>query len=198
MRYIFVLVFFIIGNFSFIRAQVLVSDFNNKKFINNLGGMFGWFDFDPNDKDAYCRVKFIKDKELHFKGNFLRVDYDVFSKKTAFNGLWFKLKSLNLKPYKNLMFRIKGDVYKGIPDTFKIELKAKGKVVYFIFKNDNKEDYGKIGLKWSFIKIPLVKFKHQSGYFDFSSVDELVFVFEDSRMKVKEGRIYLDDIMFVK
>ncbi len=195
MKFILIFLFLTVNLYS--QKYILVSDFNNKRLINNLGGMFGWFDFNPKDKNAYCKIKFIKDKELHFKGNFLRVDYDVFSPKIAFNGLWFKLKSLDIRDYKSLRFRIKGGIYRGIPDKFKIELKSGGKKIYFIFDNE-KSEYGKIMTKWSFITIPLVKFKHEAGYFNMGKVDELVFVFEDNRMNVKEGRIYLDDIVFVK
>ena len=132
--FIILLSFPIFLNASFVDKNhpFLLANFDNGKNISSINAPFGHFDFNPDEKEAYCRLKFIKDDDLHKKGYHLQIDYDVFSTQPAFNGVWFKLDGMDFSIFKELKIKIKGDCEKDFNDKFKIELKSGNEKVEYI------------------------------------------------------------------
>jgi hypothetical protein len=167
---------------------LVVADFDSGTKPNNIGGDFGAWDKDPMDFTQTCIESFNTTETRTGKGFCMRIDYDVDSPNTAYNGFWMKLNGTDVSAYKTLSFWVKGDKKRGFTPLFKIEL-----------KNNKGEDgrYYVTGVtdKWQKIEIPLTKI---AGISDFKNMKEFVIVFEDWRSPVKEGTIYLDDVAFEK
>lgn len=174
-------------SFNLYSSKILINFDTGLK--NNFNGNCGTFDFKPDDPEAYCRIKLINDTDHHNKGYYLQIDYDVFSSQPAFNGVWFQLNRADLTPYNRIEMAIRGDPDKGFTDRFKIEFKSGNAKAYYILKG--------ITEKWKKFSIPFLEFNRESGNFSWERVDEMVFVFEDWRIAVKEGRLYIDDIKFI-
>ena len=166
-------------------ANILVADFNAGNKPNKLGGDFGSWDKDPNDKTQYCNMSFDDKVARGGKGYSLSLDYKVDSPNPAYNGIWMKLNGLDASKFTNLVFYIKGNPGKKFTDRFKIELK-------------NKNEVGKcmvtgITSDWQKITIPLKDIKDIT---DLSSLTEFVIVFDDINATEKTGSINIDDICF--
>jgi hypothetical protein len=175
-------------SFSNTKPYVLF-DFDNRKPMNSAGGQSGVFDFDPNNADAYCRVAFIRDEDLHKNGNYMKITYDVASEKPAFNGWWTKLNGMDLSRFDAISITIRGDVERDFSEFFRIEIKDKNKKVGALVEN--------ISDVWKKIVIPFRSFEGDVTEIDWKSINEFVIVFEDWRLKVREGRYFIDDISFV-
>jgi len=171
------------------KKPFILFDFDNRKSMSNVGGQAGIFDFDADDPEAYCRIGTSKDEDLNKDGFYMKISYDVDSTKPAFNGWWTKLNNSDLSKFDAVSFQIKGDKEKGFSDIFKIELKDKSKKIEAIVEGITDE--------WSTIIIPFYEFEGDIEGVDWSSMKELVIVFEDWRLKQKEGRYYIDDISFI-
>ncbi|MBN1898224.1 MAG: hypothetical protein JW827_05575 [Spirochaetes bacterium] len=163
--------------------------FNKKENINSVNGGYGAFDLNPHDLDAYCRLSYKRDNDLHKQGYHLRVSYDVESDEPAFNGFWTKLQGIDLSKFEAISLKIKGVKEKGFSDFFKIELKDKSIKI--------ETDIENITSGWQTIIIPFKNFQGDLEDFDFSSLNEFTMVFEDWRLKKKVGRYYIDDISFI-
>jgi outer membrane protein OmpA-like peptidoglycan-associated protein len=165
-------------------------DFDAKTPANSLYGQSGIFDLDPNDKEASCRASYVQDDSFHNQGYFLKLSYDVNSSKPAFNGWWTKLMYADYSKLKALSISIKGDKESGFSDFFKVELKDKSnrKLEYLI------ED---IADQWKTFVIRFEDFEGPLDSFDWTNMNEFVIVFEDWRMKIKEGKYFVDDIIFL-
>jgi hypothetical protein len=170
-------------------APFVLFDFDDRQPMSTVSGQSGIFDFDPNDAEAYCRVGFIKDEDLHKTGYHMRVSYDVNSSKPSFNGWWTKLNGADLSKCDALSITIKGDPEKGFSDFFKIELKDKERKIEYIVED--------VTDKWKQIVIPFTDFDGDIASMDWKKMNEFVIVFEDWRLKTKEGRYIIDDISFV-
>ncbi len=172
------------------KKPLVLFDFDDRAPVNNIGGMWGVFDFNPSDRDSFCRTSYKKDKDLHKKGYYLKVTYDVDSPQASFNGLWTKLNGIDLSKFRAISMKIKGDKNRGFTDFFKIELKDKeNKIEAYI------ED---ITDQWQTFVIPFDEFEGPVEDINWKNMNELVFaVFEDWRFKVKVGRLYFDDIAFI-
>ncbi len=167
---------------------VLVN-FNNNELLTTLNTPMGVFNFNPKDPEAYCKSKIIKDKDLHKKGYYLQVDYDVYSSKDAFSGVWINLNNLNFNFFKEIQIYLKGDKKLNFNDKIKLELKDnQGNKAIYIIKD--------ITSNWHLFKIRKEDFEIQN-IFNWSNLKEMVFVFEDWRFNIKVGRYYLDDIIFI-
>lgn len=164
--------------------KLMIADFDSGQKPNNLGGNFGAWDKDPKDFTQSAFESF-NAKVIHGKKGFsLRLDYDVDSPNSAYNGLWMKLEGKDFSNYSKLVFWAKGAEKKGCTKVFKLE-----------FKN-NSGEVGKyyvtgINNKWQKIEVPYTKF---AGITGFSSMKELVIVLEDRIATDKEGAFYVDDI----
>ena len=174
-----------LSSFSY-AADLLIADFDSGNKPGNLGGDFGAWDKDPADFSQGCTDIFDPIEKVGDKGFSMKLDYDVDSPNPAYNGFWVKLSDLNATQYKNLSFDIKGDPEKGYTTVFKLEIKnSKGETGRFYATG--------VDDTWQTITIPLRNF---SGIVDFSTLKELVVVFEDRMAPKKEGILYVDNIKF--
>jgi hypothetical protein len=169
------------------KKPLVLCSFDDKKMMNAVAGQMGVFDGDPQDSEAYCRAGFEQDSDLHKAGFVMKLSYDVNSSKPAFNGLWMKLNGMDFSKFKAISFNIKGDKEKGFSDLFKIELKDKTKKMEYIVED--------IKDSWKNYVIPFADF--DGDQIDLTKGNEFVIVFEDWRLKTKEGRYYIDDITFI-
>ncbi|MBU1076450.1 MAG: hypothetical protein KKH98_04115 [Spirochaetes bacterium] len=169
---------------------LVLMDFDNREPATKHGGMWGIFDFNPHDRNAFCRSSFAKDKDLHKTGYYLKVTYDVDSPQAAFNGVWVKLNGIDLSKFYAVSMRVRGDMEKGFSDFFKIELKDKTtKIEYYV------ED---ITDQWKEFILPFEEFEGTVEDIDWKNMHEFIpCVFEDWRFKQKTGRLYIDDIQFI-
>ncbi len=164
-------------------------NFDDPQRPNVIGGLFGSFDADPTDSNAFVKYTFKKDTNLHNKGYNLYVQYDVDSPKTAFNGLWTKLSNINISDFNAFTITVKGDAKAKFNPFFKIEVKdPKGLISA---KVDGITD------KWKKIVIPFSEFNGKVDNFDFKHITEFTVVFEDWKFQQKVGAYWLDDIGFI-
>ncbi len=173
-----------------VTATLLTADFNSGSKPNNLGGDFGCWNKDPNDKSQGCNMRFNSSIKNGDDGFSLQLDYDVDSPNQAFDGFWMKLQNQNISRYDRMVFWVKGDETAGFSRSLKLELKnAKGEVGRYTLSS-------KITKDWQKITIPVKQFE---GLTDLSSMTEFVIVFEDkNNTDKKAGTIYIDDVQFVK
>ncbi len=168
--------------------RLLIADFNSGSKPNNLGGDFGAWGKDPSDSTQYCGDSFNADERYGREGYALGLTYDVDSPNPAYNGFWMKLNNINAAPYNKIVFYLKGDPDAGYPAKIKIELKnAKGNV--------GKTYITQISGTWAPVEVPFGSFQ---GIKDFSNMAEFTMVFEDHASKPKTGKIYIDNIEFVR
>ena len=169
---------------------LVVADFNDEENVSNLGGTFGTWDKDSNDKSQGCRMTFVKDDALGIKdGMSVLLNYYVDSPNPAYNGFWLNISSVQVANFDTLSFYVKGDAKKGFTPKIKIELKDKrhGKASFFV---ENITD------KWQKISLTLdVKSfdKNQPKPFE-----EFLVVFDDVNSRPKTGAILIDQIEFSK
>jgi hypothetical protein len=171
-----------------ILKELMVADFNSGTQPNNIGGVYGTWDYDPNDDTQTCVMNYEETKAtLNAIEYALRLDYDVQSPNPAFNGFWMKLEGNDLSEYTHLRFLVKGDGTRGFTSRFKVELKnALGKRAIYLIKNVTDE--------WSEV---LVDFKKTKAIQDWTNMSEFTIVFSDLVSTYKEGTIYIDSISFV-
>lgn len=167
---------------------LMIDDFDNGAKPNNVGGDLGAWDRDPADETQTCREYFTSEVKCGEKGYSMKVAYDVDSPSPAFNGYWTKLQHIDVTPYKNFVFYVKGDEKDGFTTQFKIELK------------NTKKEVGKYYVKgvtsdWQKVVVPLRNFV---GITDFSKMTEFVVVFEDRIATDRDGAIYIDNLHFSK
>jgi hypothetical protein len=167
---------------------LMIDDFDDGAKPNNVGGDLGAWDRDPADETQTCREYFTSEVKCGEKGYSMKIDYDVDSPSPAFNGYWTKLQHIDVTPYKNFVFYVKGDEQDGFTTQFKIELK------------NTKKEVGKyyvkgVTLDWQKVVVPLKNFV---GITDFSKMTEFVVVFEDRIATDRDGAIYIDSLYFSK
>ncbi|MBU9888655.1 MAG: DUF3131 domain-containing protein [Candidatus Omnitrophica bacterium] len=186
----------------------LVADFEGEELVNNLGGGIGDWNMDPEDiNNSFTDLKVVSlvSKEgTESRG--LSLTYSVDSDRSAANGFWTKLEGLDGSQYDHLAFELKGDGEKGFTEKFRIELKkckdpgcresVRGSAVI------------PVTAEWQTVMLPLNKL---TGLIDFAKpeswenplvgytdLNELIFIFNDKFVTRKQGRIYVDNIRFVK
>ncbi|MFH1258208.1 MAG: carbohydrate binding domain-containing protein [Elusimicrobiota bacterium] len=167
----------------------MVTDFNIDERLNNLEGGFGAWNKDEDDPAQFCVESFNDQVRVGNKGYSIQLDYSVDSPRDAYNGFWMKLLGFDATPYKAIAFQLKGDKEKGYTTKFKIEL-----------KNPQQKQNGRFYVTgvtddWQDIVVPFESFR---GIKDFSYLSEFVVVFEDRMATKKKGRIYIDDVRFLK
>lgn len=164
---------------------LVVADFNRQINSTNVGGAFGTWDKDPNDKTQGCRMSFVKDDALgNVNGMAVRLDYDVDSPNPAYNGFWLKLDSAEILNYDTLSFFLRGDAATGFTKKIKVEVKDKkgGTASHFVEG---------VSEKWQKISIPL-KFDRSNK----KPFSEFTIVFDDMNSSPKTGAILVDEIEF--
>ncbi|MFH0948650.1 MAG: carbohydrate binding domain-containing protein [Elusimicrobiota bacterium] len=168
--------------------KLWIEDFNAGVKPGMLGGDFGAWGKDPNDKTQFCKETFDSKVKVGDTGFSDKLEYDVDSPNPAYNGLWMKLNNTDFSPYSKLCISVKGDILAGFTGQFKIELKnAKGEVGKALVTGITEE--------WQEKVIPFENFR---GIFDFSKMTEFVIVFEDSLSSPKTGVVYMDDLYVAK
>ena len=186
----------------------LVADFESDKFVNNLDGGIGDWNMNPEDiNNSFTDLKLVQVPGVDGReSRVLRLDYSVDSDRPASNGFWTKLMGLDGSQYDHLAFDLKGDAEKGFTEKFRIEVKKckdpecresiRGSAVISITG------------EWQTVMLPL---NYLTGLIDFANAEswknplvgygnlsELIFIFNDKFVTKKTGRIYLDNIRFVK
>lgn len=169
--------------------ELVISDFDTGDKPNNIGGDFGAWDKDPNDDTQGTKMSFEPEDALGDPSGYaVRLDYDVDSPNPAYNGFWMKLNGENATNYNTLSFYIKGSKDGAFTKRVKIELKDMG---------NKPSPYIVSGVtdQWQKISVPFEKFRRVE---DWSSLNELVFVFDDINSNPKKGAIYVDQITLSK
>lgn len=117
----------------------------------------------------------------------IKITYDVATTGPAFNGVYIKLKDMDLTPYKRISMLIKGDPGKGFTTKFKIELKnEKGQRATCVIDGITDD--------WQELSIPLQKFKAAGSLRGLSGMSEMDITFDDMTVDSKNGVLYIDEI----
>lgn len=173
-------------SFKSFSESIIVADFNSGEKPNNIGGDFGAWDRDPEDFSQSCYEEFNAEHARGGSGFCMMLEYDVDSPRAAFNGFWLHFNELDANNYESLVLWLKSDPAKGGAKRLKIEMKTPGERGAYYLEGITSE--------WQRFEIPLFDFLIS----DYSSLLEMVIVFEDHTANPKEGVIYVDDIQFVK
>lgn len=170
-------------------AGLVAADFDTGDKPNNLGGDFGAWNKDPNDTTQGCSITFETDDAMGDPAGYaIKLDYDVDSENPAYNGFWMKLNGQNLSDYNTLTFYVRGDGLNNYTKRLKLELKdAAGLSSPYIVSG--------VTETWQKIEVPFDRFRKIK---DWSSMGELVFVFDDINSSPKQGTILVDQIAFEK
>ncbi len=189
---------------------VMVADFEGAadKIVNNFGGGSGDWNLNPEDvNNSYTDPRLVKviggdGKESQV----LSLSYSVDSDMAAQNGFWTKLLGFDASRYDHLEFEIKGDVQKGFTERFRLELKKCADAA--CVEKIKGSAIVPVTAEWQTVSIPLNK---MTGLVDFANpeawknpltgykpLDEFVVIFNDRFVTKKTGKIYLDNIRFVK
>lgn len=188
-------------------SVVIVTDFE-KGLENRLGGQTGDWNLNPSDvNNSYTDLAVTT---LPGKGGkeskVLRLTYSVDSDIPAQNGFWTKLMGFDGSQYDHFEMDVKGDAAKGFTEKFGIEIKK------CLDKDCVETVQGSaiipVTAEWRTVSIPLNK---MTGLIDFqnpeawknprisySNLNELIFIFNDKFVTKKTGRIYFDNIRFVR
>src|SRR3989338_2988154 len=192
---------------------VILSDFEGDSGLNNLGCATGSWNLDETDINNSYTDEWIRDL-AGIDGNVskvLELKYSVESEKPSQNGYWMKLENFDAREYDEIQFDVKGDATSGFTEKFKVELKKCKKSPCVDKKTDEviKGSYIiPVTSEWQTLRIPLNK---MTGIIDFAdpkawenpawarqNLDEFVVVFQDRHVTAKQGKIFLDNIKFVK
>ncbi|MFA5159805.1 MAG: glucoamylase family protein [Candidatus Omnitrophota bacterium] len=188
----------------------MVADFEAEggKIINNLGGESGDWNMNLADiNNSYTDPQVVsmagKDGKMT---RVLSLAYSVDSDLPARNGFWTKLAGFDASSYDHLEFEVKGDAKAGFTERFRLEVKKcmDPKCV------EKVSGVAKVPVTgtWQTVSIPL---NAMTGLIDFSNpkvwktprmsykpLDEFVIIFSDNYVTKKSGKIYLDNIRFVR
>ncbi len=116
-----------------------------------------------------------------------KITYDVATNGPALNGIYIMLNKMNLAPYKNLTFLIKGDPDKGFTTKFSVTLTS---------SSGQRATCRVTGItdNWQKISIPVKKFLATGTMGNLSNIVELDVTFDDMTVDAKEGVLYMDEI----
>lgn len=168
--------------------EIMLADFNTGTQPNNLGGVFGTWDYDPNDDSQGCIMEFSSLNVPTIEEGFsLRLNYDVQSPHPAFNGFWMKIEGIDASAYNRLRFWMRAAPDADCTARFKVELKNSiGKRAVYLVKDVQNE--------WQEV---LIDFKRTRAIQDWTHLSELTIVFSDLISTYKEGSLCIDNISFV-
>ncbi len=136
------------------------------------------------NSDAFCRINFIKDKDLNKKGKYLKINYNI-EGKDAKVGYFINFKGLDLTFFNKLSFHIKGDKKKEYPDSIKVVIATWNDKIFHIV--DVKPD-------WTTQTLDIEDFYGDFDVFNWEGIEYISFIFEHSSLNKKKGAIYIDDI----
>ncbi len=206
-----------------LKTQV-IADFEGdpNDLTNKLGGASGEWNLNPDDaNDSYTDPLIVKMPGKDGKeSQVLSLGYstDVPSEFTQ-NGFWTKLGGFDASDYDHLEFDVKGDVQKGFTEVFKIEIKkpkpkteAASGDAYVTHSSQIETIKGTaripVTADWKTVSVPLNAMTGLINFIDPEAwknpsisrrdLDELVVVFHKRMVTQKKGKIYLDNIRFVK
>ena len=188
----------------------LIADFEAKgeKIMNNLGGESGDWNMNLADiNNSYTDPQVVSMVGKDGKTTrVLSLAYSVDSDISAQNGFWTKLKGFDASTYDHLEFEIKGDAQAGFTERFRLEMK-KCVDSECVEKVSGAAAIPVTG-EWETVSIPL---NVMTGLIDFSDpqawktprasykpLDEFVIIFNDGYVTKKRGKIYIDNIRFVR
>jgi hypothetical protein len=175
-------------NIEYLReGKMLVNDFNKKENFNNLDGPFGSWNVFYSDPNQHCKDEFSATERLGDTGFGLKLDYDVDSPYSAYNGFFTNLMNTDISEYKYLVLSVKGDTNIGFTEKINLELKNQRQIGRYTIQGVSGE--------WKQFVIPLNRFV---GITNFKDMKELVIVFSDLNATKKTGVVYIDDIYFTK
>jgi hypothetical protein len=175
-------------NIEYLReGKMLVNDFNKKENFNNLDGPFGSWNVFYSDPNQHCKDEFSATERLGDTGFGLKLDYDVDSPYSAYNGFFTNLMNTDISEYKYLVLSVKGDANIGFTEKINLELKNQRQIGRYTIQGVSGE--------WKQFVIPLNRFV---GITSFKDMKELVIVFSDLNATKKTGVVYIDDIYFTK
>jgi len=191
-------------------AVAMVADFEAKgeKIMNNLGGESGDWNMNLADiNNSYTDLKVVPMEGKDGKTTqVLSLAYSVDSDLPAQNGFWTKLMGFDASAYDHLEFEIKGDPQAGFTERFRLE--AKKCLDPKCIEKVSGSATGSVTGEWKTVNIPL---NAMTGLIDFSNpdawktprvsykpLDEFVIIFDNGFVTKKQGKIYLDNIRFVR
>ncbi|MBI3313802.1 MAG: DUF3131 domain-containing protein [Candidatus Omnitrophica bacterium] len=196
-------------------SEMILADFEGETpGINRLGGPSGSWNLDEMDiNNSYADEDYVEMPGKDGKpSKVLELTYSVESEVPSQNGYWTKLQDFDSVEYDHLEFDVKGDAEKGFTEKFKIELKkckkspcTQDKKIDEVIKGSSQIN---VTSEWQTVSIALNK---MTGIIDFADpkawenpavarkdLDEFVIVFQDRHVTKKTGRVYLDNIKFVR
>jgi|GEM_PF-2774426 len=195
---------------------LLVDNFDEQSFLNELGGESYTWNVNPQDKSQGCMASFDSKIRVGETGSSLRLDYDIdstltylrefpdtsyyiydydmdsimgFAREiphTAYNGFYFLFNNANLESYKYLVFYVKGDPLQGHTRKFIVELKNIDQADRFLVNG--------VSSSWQKIVIPLGMFRRIG---EWRKITELTIVFNENATR-KTGTVYIDNIYFAQ
>ncbi len=188
----------------------IVADFESggEKLANNLGGESGDWNMNLADiNNSYTDPQVVTMPGKDGKpSRVLSLVYSVESDLPAENGFWTKLQGFDASSYDHLEFEIKGDAAAGFTQKFRLELKKC--VDAACVEKVNGSASIPVTAEWTTVSVPL---NVMTGLIDFSNpeawktprisykpLDEFVIIFNDGYVTKKTGRVYLDNIRFVR
>jgi len=180
------ILFLIVLSVSAQARYILIDDFNQGEDVNAL--LLANGAWSANQNDPTQSIECLHTPQENFigaKGMSLAMTYDVDSPNPAYNGYYFKLGDMDARLYNQIVFAVRGDINYAFPERFNIEIK-------------NRQEVGKytvhgVSGRWHKFAIPFSDFK---GITNWARLTELVIVFSDTDVGVKNGRIYFDDLYF--
>ncbi len=202
----------------------LIADFEGdlNDLTNKLGGGSGEWNLNPDDaNDSYTDpliVKMVGKDGQESQVLSLGYSTDAASEFTQ-NGFWTKLGGFDASDYDHLQFEVKGDAEKGFTELFKIEIKkpkpktehaAGDAYVVKVGQVETIKGTAKVHVTadWQTVSIPLNAMTGLINFIDPEAwknpaisrrdLDELVIAFHKRMVTKKTGKIYIDNIRFVK
>ena len=188
----------------------VVADFEAEgpKIMNNLGAESGDWNLNLADiNNSYTDPKVIPMTGKDGKSSkVLSLTYSVESDLLAQNGFWTKLAGFDASSYDHLEFEVKGDAQAGFTERFRLEMK-KCMDPACVEKVSGSAIVPVTG-EWQTVSIPLNVMTGLINFADpqawktprasYKPLDEFVIIFSDGFVTRKTGRIYLDNIRFVR
>jgi hypothetical protein len=176
------------NNVEYLRnGKLLVNNFNKRENFNNIDGEFGSWNIFYSDPNQHCKDEFVDTPRLGDTGYSLKLDYDVDSPYSAYNGFFTNLMNVDVSEYKYLVLSVRGDSAAGFAEKINLELKNQRQIGRFTIQGVTEE--------WKRFVVPLSGF---AGITSFKDMKELVIVFSDLNATKKTGVVYIDDIYFAK
>ena len=170
------------------RNPLIVHNFNGPEPEKNVYG------YDSEAKnlntkyEAVCNAKYIKDRTLHKKGKYLKLEYDVTANNSEV-GYVIPFHGFDLTYFKKISFYIKGDLKKGHTRQIKVDISTWNTRETAIVKNITPE--------WKKVVINLDSFVRDDDNFNDEGVENISFIIDNLTSEVTRGAIYLDDITLI-